>query len=267
VHLSNAEIILWYSSLVLELTLCVLALWRHLYRLLPVFTAYVTALFVREAVMYCIYHTAGYTSRLAFYSFWITQAILVVGRGLAIGELAWSASRLYPGLRAVLKWGLAGVASAFLILATIIATTNAPELPSLILGLQRDLDLTALVVLVALFTIGRLYQVGLAFPQSLIAIGFLAYSVIQVVNNSISKEWLQSYFHGWVIVWVAASQIAAVLWLVALIRPLALQVTPQPVEDIEALRTLVHEGNQVLRNVSARLTRFRKTLKNSGRRY
>jgi hypothetical protein len=266
VHLSNAEIILWYSSLVLELALCVLVLWRHLYRFLPVLTIYATALFVREAFMYCIYHAAGYTSRFAFYSFWITQAILVVGRGLAIGELAWSASRLYPGLRVVLKWGLVSVASAFLILAAIIATTNATELPSLILGLQRDLDLTALVVLVALFTIGRLYQVGLEFPQSLIAIGFLAYSVIQVVNNSISKEWLQSYFHGWVIVWVAASQIAVVLWITALIRPLPLQATPQPVRDIEALRTLVHEGSQVLRDVSASLTRFRKALKNSSRR-
>ena len=259
-HLTNFEIILWYFTLLLDVLVCVLAFWRRLYVHLPLFTTYLTVLLAREAFMYWVYHSAGYTSRLAFYSFWMTQALLVIGRGASIGELGWVASRPYPGFRVVVKWVLSCIALVLLVFAAAIAITNISRLPPFILGLERDIDLTTTIVLVALFALSRRYRVSLESPQRLVAVGFFVYSLVQVLNNAISRQRLESYFHGWAIVWIVSFDAALVIWLLGLVRPLPPPPeTPQPA-DLQAVREFMQQGTRVIRELSAHLSRFRKKL-------
>jgi hypothetical protein len=212
--------------------------------------------------MYWVYQSAGYSSAPAFYSFWITQALLITGRGASIGELGWVASRPYPGFRVVLKWLLSSIALALLVFAAAIAITNASRLPGFILGLERDLDLTTAIILATLFALSRRYRVSLERPQGVVAAGFFVYSLIQVLNNAISRQWLESYFHGWTVVWFVSFDVALAIWFVGLVKPLPpppLPETPKPA-DLQAVREFMQQGTEVIRDLSAQLSRFRKKL-------
>ncbi len=257
---TTPEIIVWYSGLFLQFAVCALAFRRRLYLRLPVFTSYLTVVMAREVFMYWVYHGAGYTSRLAFYSFWITQAVLLAGRAASIGELAWSASRSYAGFRAVLKWLLPAIALILLSRAVGVAMENASRLPSFVLTLERDVELTAAAILIALLAAGRRYQVHLESPQRLVAVGFVVYSLVQVLNNAISYQWLESYFHSWNVIRAGSFFAALTIWLVALARPLSAPADAPAPLDIEPLRDFMRQGTQVVHELAGRLRQFRKKL-------
>ena len=257
--LTTSELVLWYLSLFLELLLCALALRRRLYRQLPVFSAYLAALLLRGLVLYWIYREIGYASRPALYAFWITQAVLLACRGAVIGEIAWTASRPYYGFRVVIKWLVAAMFLTLLILALWLALEAPSQLPAFVLRLERNLELTAAVVLFTLLSLAFYYQVMLSFAQRLIASGLFFYSMAQVLNNAISDEWLRPYFRWWSIVRLTSFHVALVIWLIALIKPLGQPPVPQP-GDIGALREFIHEGNQIMHGLSARLARLKRKL-------
>lgn len=258
--LTTPELVLWYVSLFLELTVCFLAFRRRLYRQLPVFTGYIAAVLLRGFTMYWVYHQMGYTSRIAFSAFWTTQAALLSWRGASIGELAWTASRLYLGLRAVMKWLVAIISSTLLIIAVWFAAEAPTQLPTFVLGLERDLELTAALVLLALLSLNLHYQFNLNRVQKLIALGLFTYSVTQVVNNAISSQWLRPYFHWWGTVRLISFHIALVIWLVALLKPLPQQPAPERSVDLGPIRTFMSEGTAAMHDLSARLSRFRRKL-------
>ena len=256
--MTTSELVLWYSSLFLQLLVCALAFWRRLYLRLPVFTIYLTVLVAREAFMYWIYHSTGYTSRLAFFSFWITQTFLLAARAAAIGELAWNAARAYPGLRIVLKLVLTGIILTLLLRAAFEAVANAARLPPFVLGLERDFELTAAVVLVALLALSAHYEVPVQTTQRLIALGLLTYSLVQVLNNTISRQWLDSYFHSWAVIRAASFHAALVVWLVALRKRLPAPANAAPAPDVESVAAFMRQGTQVIHELAGRLRHFRR---------
>jgi hypothetical protein len=259
--LTTTEIILWYSAFILELLVCVLAFRRRLYLHLPVFTSYLTLLIAREAFIYSVYHAAGYTSRLAFYSYWVTEAVLLVGRAAAIGELAWRASYPYAGFRVVLKWVLTVVALILVLRAALATMARVSRLPPFVLTLEREIELTAAVVLVLLFALSRRYDVPLQTPQRLVAAGLLVYSLIQVVNNTISQQWLESYFHGWNAVRSASFHAALVIWLIALAKPLTPYPESEQPVDLQPIRDFMRRGTQLIHELSAQLSQLRRKMK------
>lgn len=258
--LTTPELVLWYVSLFLELLVCSLVFRRRLYRQLPVFSGYITAVLLRGLTMYWVYHRMGYTSRIAFLSFWTTQAALLSWRGAAIGELAWTASRPYLGLRVIMKWVVAMISSTLLIIAVWFAAEAPAQLPTFVLALERDLELTAAVVLLTLLFLTLRYQVNLDRVQKLVALGLFAYSMAQVVNNAISSQWLRPYFHWWEIVRLISFHIALVIWLVALLKPLPQLPGSEPSLDLGPIRMFMSEGTTVMHDLAARLSRFRRKL-------
>jgi hypothetical protein len=257
--LAKFELVLWYVSLLLELMVCALALRRHLYRQLPVFTGYITAVLVRGIVMYGIYRSMGYTSRPAFYCFWITQAALLAWRGASIGELAWTASHPYLGLRVVIKWLVAAIFLTLLILGSWLTIEAPSHLPAFVLALERDLELTAAIVLLLLLSLTLHYQVILSAVQKRIAVGLFLYSLAQVVNDAISNEWLRPYFPWWNIVRLTSFHVALVLWVTALMKPIVQQPMPGPM-DLRPIREFMRQGTEVMHDLSARVSQLRKKL-------
>jgi len=256
--LTTIQIVLWLSASILELILCVLVFRRRWNRRLPFFSAYLMVLAVREAFIFCVYRTAGYTSKFAFTSAWIAQAVLLVGRGLSIGELAWITSRPYPGFRIVTKWGLALAACILLLRAAIVSIASNSRLPYFVLTLEADLEITAAVVLVLLLALASRYEAYLPASEKLVAAGLLTYSLVQVVNNSISDRWLQSYFLGWNIVRATSFHVALFLWLIALAKPSSTQANQHERVDLEAARDFMTEGTATLHDLFNQLTRFRR---------
>jgi len=259
--LTTAELVLWYVSMLLEPIVCVLAFRRRLYRELPVFSGYTAAVLVHGLPLYWVYHRMGYASRPAFYFFWTTQAALLVWRGAAIGELAWTASRPYLGLRVVMKWLVAASSSTLLAVALWFAVQAPSQLPAFVLSLERDLELTAAAVLLMLFLLTLHYDVNIGIIQRRIAIGLFLYSLAQVVNNAVSKEWLQPYFHWWKIVRLTSFHVALVIWLIALLKPIPPVPTPELPSDLQPIRAVMSQGTEVMHALSGRLTRFRRRLR------
>jgi hypothetical protein len=258
--LTTTQIALWLSAFILELIACVLVFRRRWDTRLPFFSAYLMVVAAREAFLFCVYRAAGYTSKPALYSAWIAQIVLLVGRGLSIGELAWITSRPYPGFRVVTKWVLALTAFLLLLRAAIASIANASRLPQFVLTLEADLEIAAAVVLVLLFVLAGRYEANLPASEKLIAAGLLTYSLVQVVNNSILNRWLQSYFHGWNIVRAASFHVALILWLIALANPSPTLADRQGASETEEARDFMTKGTAALQELSSQLTRFRRKL-------
>jgi hypothetical protein len=256
--LTTPELALWYASMLLELIVCALAFRRRLYKQLPIFTSYTAAVLIHGVPLYLVYREAGYTSRLAFYFFWITQAGLLVFRGAVIGELAWSASRAYLGLRAVMKSIVTAICSILSAIAVWYAVEVPSRLPAFVLALERDLELTAAVVLLALFFLTSYYDASFGVLQKRIAIGLFVYSLLQVINNAVSKETLQHYFHWWNVVRLTSFHVALLIWLIALLKPVEPEPAAEAPPDLEPVRAFVKAGAEVMRDLLRRVTRFRK---------
>jgi len=129
-----------------------------------------------------------------------------------------------------------------------------------VLALERDLELTAALVLLALLWLTAHYQVEISRVQKRIALGLFLYSVAQVINNAVSKEWLLPYFHWWGIVRVASFHIALVIWLVALLRPISQEPRAEGPVDLQPIRAFMSAGAEVMHDLSTRLSRFRRRL-------
>jgi hypothetical protein len=257
--ISIAQILLWSSAFILEILVFILALRRRLHLQLPLFSLYLALLVTRAVFIFMVYHSTGYTSHLAFHSYWITQAVLLSGRAAAIAELAWVASRNYPGFRLVLKWVLACIAAILLLRAAFVAVENASRLPSFVLNLERDIELAAAVILVVLLALSGRYQVRLETPQRLIAIGLFVYSLVQVLNNVVSRQWLQSYFHWWAVVRILSFHAALLIWLIALARPLPAPAKMPAQLDVGPLRDFMRGGTKAIHELASRLRRLKKS--------
>lgn len=258
--LTTAQIVLSILAFTLELALCVLVFRKGWYRCLPFFSAYLLALIAREVFVFSVYETAGYRSKLALYSAWIAQLVLLLGRGLSIGELVWITWRPYPGFRVVTKWVLALAAFFLLLRAAIVSILSTARFPYFVLTLEAYLEITAAVILILLLVFATHYEAHLPFSEKLIVVGLLSYSLVQVVNNSISSHWLESYFLGWNIVRAASFHVSLVLWLIALSKTPFTSMSPYESMDTERARSFLTEGTTALHGLSKQLTRFRRKL-------
>ena len=258
--MTTAELILWYFGSFLVFLVCVLAYWRRLALQLPVFVIYLTLSVVREPFIFWVYHTAGITSRFAFYSFWLTQALLLAARAVAIFELGWSAARHYAGFGILLKLTSFAVVLVILVPAGFMAAGNVSHLSSFVLGLERDFELTAAVLLFAFLALSARYDIGLPNVLRLIALGLLVYSLIQVLNNSISRNWVDAYFHWWAAVRAVSFHLMLLIWLVALWKPLPPVADTTPSQNLERIASVMRRGTDLAHDIAGRLTRLTKSV-------
>jgi hypothetical protein len=252
--LTFGQTVLWYSAFCLEILVCVLAVRRRLYAHLPIFTTYLFLLIVRAIFIYIVYSSIGYASHFAFYSYWISEGVLLSARAASIGELIWNASRGYAGLRAILRWVLAVITSLLLIQASSAAMAHASRIPSFVLTLEQSLELAAAVALVVLLAFSRFYEVPLQRVRTLLTTGLLFYSLVQVANNAISKYGMESHFHWWEAVRSTSFSVALLIWLIGLAKPLKEETEGAvQVPDLQSTRNLMRQGLQLLRELFERL--------------
>ncbi len=226
-HLTLGEYLLWAAGLLLDVLVCALALRRRLYLRLPMFTSYLALLVTRTFILWWFYLDPGYNSHVTFYYFWVTQGILLAARAAAIAEIAWRALRGYRGIWA-LGWRLlGGVALLLLVHAALDARGNSAWIATFLVAAERDLELAVVGVLVLLLAICRYYSIRLEPVQRMVAFGMGFYSALQVFNNSVLQVWLPGYFQVWNDIRMVSFQVALVMWIVALWRPLPV-VMPAP---------------------------------------
>lgn len=226
-HLTPTGYLLWAASTLLGVGVCAFAFCRRLYLRLPLFTAYLTFLVGRTLILWWFYLGPGYGSRVSFYYFWVTQGILLAARGAAVAELAWRGLREYRGVWA-LGWRLlCFIGLVLLFHAAIDAGGNASFLVAFIVTAERDLELAVVGILVLLLAVGRYYRILLDPVHRMVALGLGFYSAVQMLNNGLPRVWQTLYFDWWNVIRLTSFQVALVIWLLPLLRPLP-KAAPAP---------------------------------------
>lgn len=253
--LTIGQTVLWYLTFALEVVVFGLAVRKRLYAHLPIFTSYLALLILRATFIFIAYCFIGYRSRFAFYSYWLSEGILLLARGASIGELVWAASRWYAGLRRILRSLLPTIVCALLAQASWAVLTRTSRIPVFVLTVEQSLELTAAVALVAFLVFSRFYDISSPRLQRLVATGLLFYSLIQITNNAISKYGVESHFHWWEGVRSTSFSVALIIWLIALMRPLRDQAgeSLQTPVDLERSQHLLRRGPPLLRVLYNRL--------------
>ena len=96
--LSPLDVSIWVGGSLLESAVFGLAIFRGLPRRFPVFTLYLGLVLVKEGLHFCFYYFAGINSHPYFYFSWLSQAVLLVARGLVVAELFNRVLRPYRGV-------------------------------------------------------------------------------------------------------------------------------------------------------------------------
>lgn len=233
-HLTASTYALWNLSIILEGMLCAFIVRRRLWRLLPLFTVYLLLNLLLTIALWLVYKSFGDDSRFVFYFFWSKQSLLLVARAVVCAELCLLAFRSRPGLWLHVRRVLIAITAGILVYAAIDAFRQIPIVESFVLALQRSLELTVAIVLTSLLVIANRYRIPMERVASLVALGMCIHSTFQILNNTLLKHWLDPYFSWWNNVQIVSFQVALVIWLFALRRPLA-ETKPAPMllpEDV-----------------------------------
>ena len=272
-HLSHLNYAIWIVTTGLEVLVCALAYRCGLQRRLPFFTAYLTVLVASEGLVWAVYHLLGYESWAAYDAAWSMHAILLAARGLAIAELCFRLLRSYAGIWALAWRILLIVAFVFLLHAAIESASRPYWLNTFVMALDRDLELSATGVLIALLLIGRYYTLEMNSLERRIAAGLCVYSVVRVMTNAVMLQaiarhlpssidysaWTQHAQTWWNTAQGLASACVLAVWAVALRHPV-LATRPAPaLLPAAAYRELSPAVNFRLRALNTRLLELLKS--------
>jgi hypothetical protein len=191
-----------------------------LYRRLPFFFLYIVLLVVEVSVVWSAYRLWGYTSRAAWYTYWCSVAVLLLARGLVVAELCSASLRNYPAIWFLLRRVLVFIAVVVLAAAAIAAFQNKIPIAAFILTAERGLEISILVILVAMIGLAVRYDIAPAPLERNIILGLALYSTFQVWNDSFMEQWMSRHFLWWNSTRILAFDAALLLWLVALRKPI-----------------------------------------------
>jgi hypothetical protein len=257
-HLSLFENLLWAFGTALKVLLCVVVVYRHLYRRLPLFSIYVALLVAEVAVVWSVYRVRGFTSRFAWYTGWCAAGVVLLARGLAVAELCWTSIRNYPAIWSLVRKLLVFVAVVVLSFAAMTAYQNQSPVAAFVLTADRGSEISILVILVALLGFGVRYNVPLGPVERNLVLGIGIYSAFQVVNDTFMDNWMTRYFHWWNSTRVIAFDVALIIWLVPLRKAL-----PPPCKAPVLLTEEV--ARYLLRQLLDRMQEVRDELKKIGK--
>ncbi len=253
--------VLWAVGAALKVLLCVLVFYRHLYRRLRLFTVYVVLLSVKDAVVWWAYHEWGYTSRPAWYVYWVASGVVLLARGLVVAELCWAGLRNYPALWPVLRKILALIAFVLLTCAGVAAARSSYRIVAFVLTTERGLELAASVILVTLFAVSVRYRAWLEPLERNIVLGLAMYSTLQMLNNIFMTPRMTPYFPWWESVRVGCFDIVMAMWVIPLLKPLPASSPPQPLISEQASLYLLRQLLDRMQALAHELKRVGKAIR------
>lgn len=232
---------------------------RGLHRRLPLFGLYVALVVMDDFAVRWTYHHWGYISDTARHVYWSSLGVVLFARGLAVAELCWRGLRNFPAIWAIVRRWLALLALVMLVYAAIASAKNSSPMIAFLLTAERSLDLGMSVILVALLGVGVRYQVWLGGIERKVVLGFSVYSTFQVVNNSFMRQWMMKYFNWWVSASVVSFEVAMLIWIAPLLRPLPPKAPSPALLSEETSVTLLRQIVEQMRRIVEELKRLGKS--------
>jgi hypothetical protein len=195
--MSNLELVLSWLILGLESVLFLFVCLRNLQRQLPFFALHATVLLAGNVVIQLFYYNFGYSSLTSYYAMWTLIGVTVVTRGLAVVELCRSTLQAYRGIWALAWRVLTLLAVAFLGHAALDAWGQPDRVAIYGLTLELDIEIAAIILLLAMLFIRNYYGLTLGALHKSIAWGILLVCVINIANDALLRYKFAGYLSLW----------------------------------------------------------------------
>jgi hypothetical protein len=195
--MTHLDLILSWLTLGFEAVLFSLVYARGLQGRLPFFAAYATVIVTSTLLMLAGHFWFGSQSIKFYYANWITVGIDVLARSLVVAELCRHELRGYRGIWA-LTWRALLVLAVFLLAnATVDAWGQPNRIAIYGLVIERDADISAVIILAVLLLIRNHYGFSLDPLSKSIAAGILFLCAVDTLNNTLLRDAFAEYLSFW----------------------------------------------------------------------
>jgi hypothetical protein len=252
-RIANLELALWYLSLLLQLTVVYYLLTRKLVSLYPGLFAYLLVNILQSCALVLVYRYWGFNDDRTLQLAWSSQIPVLLMRAWAITDICRLLLARYRGI-----WGLAWrlLLCLALVLTFYSVLSAGRKWDSAVLQASASLELTTVLVLVALFLFARHYGIAASPAVRALALGFLIYSSFTVLNHKILEQMLDRYVAEWQLLTTLPFIASVCLWLWAIRRPAEQTAASRTLLPREVYYALAPEINLRLRLLDERLSRL-----------
>lgn len=248
---------IWAISVVAQVAVCGLLLFKGHFRKLPVFTAYLAVNICQMGFLYFVYARFGFSSHTAMVLAWLSQASTQILRAFATMEVLHLVLGPYRGI-----WGLGWrvLAVAFFVVLSYAAIEAGQNISAAIGLADRGFHLASAVALVACLVIIRYYSIPVDPPYKVLLGGFCVYSCTIVLANTIGHALSLRGFANikpiWQITTMAAYAGVQAAWAVGLWKAApAMQVHPALLAT-SVYQQISPQINERLRLLNGQLSKF-----------
>ena len=247
------ELVLAYLSLGLQVVVVYCLLSRKLWPVYPGLLAYFLMNIFQGCLLFFAYRTWGYLDHRTQLLAWSSEIPVLLMRAWAIADICWLLLGSYRGVWG-LAWRLLSALGLGLVCYSIVSAGRVWN--QAVLRANIGLELTTVMVLVALFLFARHYEIAPSPAIRALALGFFLYSGFTVLNHKILQLWLRQYVPGWQILSTLPFIASVCLWLWAVRQPVAKTLKDLSVLPRDVYYAFTPEVNLRLRGLNERLGRL-----------
>jgi len=186
--------VLWICNIALEVAVPFLMAWKRHYRTFPAIFLYLVINLLQAVVVYAVYLRKGYNSWPAFWTYWISQGVVVLARWTAVSELCRLILGQYKGIWALAWRVLAVLGGSAMLLALTLGGHNFVRIIS---TFDLSLEVSMGIVLLAFFFFAGYYKVVIENSLRTMAIAFCLYSLFRAFNDLVLQSFLRGYASTW----------------------------------------------------------------------
>jgi hypothetical protein len=243
----------WAVTAVVQVLLLCLLLARKNVSSYPAFSAYIFMTLAQSGLLFMAIKRWGFSSTVAWLVGWATQCVVLGARAFAVAELCRHVLGRLLGIWALARWILLASGLAVLLYA-LTAADHQWRLALNTAELGLELAIAAVVVVLLLFA--RYYDVAVASPLRLLAVGLCLYSCVSALNDAILERWLSRYVSVWNALGMAAFLACLLLWSWAFRKSPSQPVAAPLFSSGSAYLNLIPEVNLRLRSLNEQLIEF-----------
>ena len=243
-------LITWGLATLLALILLCRIVVIKLYNVYPLFTAYLACNLLQTAVGVYLYQWYGFSSKLAFYIGWTTQAMVVIVRALAAAEVCHQVLGRFKGV-----WAMSSrlmVTCGILVLCCALYF-GRDGFQFVVTKLEIGLESFIATFVVGLFCFARYYEVQVSSSAGLLGLGLGLNSCLKILNDVVFQRFVKAYLNKWN--YVSSSAFIAVLgiWIWGLWKEVAVPVSEPELSTATAYQTLMPQVNRRLVELNEQL--------------
>lgn len=252
-EIAGFEGLLWLVTILANVVLAAVLVFRRNFRAFPLFFIYVLITTLQSGVLVVTYRLWGLDSPVSLGMYCSTQLLVILARGLAVGEICWRVLGKYRGIWALAWRTLLGSAALVLLYAVVVASFRWQHI---ILNADRTLQLAVTVGILLLFLFAHSYEIEMEQAVRSLAIGFFLYSCFIALNDTILEGWRQNYTALFNVLGTLSFLASLLLWTWALRKTQTSTASEGTLLPSETYQMVVPQINARLRLLNEQLSHF-----------